>query len=79
MFNIALTIGTFEKAQDLVRIAMKYSEDIDIKSGRFVIDAKSIMGVFSLDISKPVTFCVHTEDGNVTAKITNELHAAGII
>lgn len=79
MFNIALTIGTFEHAKSLVNIAMKFQEYIDIISGRYVIDAKSIMGVFSLDISKPVTLCVHTDDGVITAKFMNELVSAGIL
>lgn len=79
MFNIALTIGTFEHAKALVNISMKFKEYIDIISGRYVIDAKSIMGVFSLDISKPVTLCVHTDDGVITAKFMNELVSAGIL
>ena len=35
----------------------------DLVSGRYVIDAKSIMGIFSLDISKPIELNIHAESG----------------
>lgn len=79
MFNMVLTIGTFENVKKLVNIAMQFAEDIDIQVGRYCIDAKSIMGVFSLDISKPVTLCVHTDDATVTTTFINKLHEAEII
>ena len=37
--------------------------DFDLISGRYVIDAKSIMGIFSLDLSKPIELAIHTETG----------------
>ena len=40
----------------------KYDNDFDLVSGRYVIDAKSIMGIFSLDLSKPIDLAIHTED-----------------
>ena len=36
--------------------------DFDLVSGRYVIDAKSIMGIFSLDLSKPIDLNIHAED-----------------
>ena len=39
----------------------KYPYDIDLHSGRFVIDAKSLLGIFSLDLSKPVVLEVHSD------------------
>ena len=41
----------------------KYDAEFDLVSGRYVIDAKSIMGIFSLDLSKPIDLNIHTEDG----------------
>ena len=38
------------------------SIDFDLVSGRYVIDAKSIMGIFSLDLSKPIDLNIHSED-----------------
>ena len=41
----------------------KYDVDFDLVSGRYVIDAKSIMGIFSLDLSKPIDLNIHAETG----------------
>ena len=41
---------------------MKYEFDIDLVSGRYAVDAKSIMGIFSLDLSKPIELNIHTDD-----------------
>jgi len=38
-----------------------FEADIDVKSGRYVIDAKSIMGLFSLDLSKPIEIIIHSD------------------
>ena len=39
----------------------KFDYDFDLVSGRYVIDAKSIMGIFSLDLSKPIDLNIHAE------------------
>lgn len=48
--------------KEFVKIVMKYEFDIDLVSGRYAVDAKSIMGIFSLDLSKPIQLNVHTDD-----------------
>ena len=58
-FNISLKSITDVK--DFVNIVNKYDFDIDLTSGRYVVDAKSIMGIFSLDLSKPIRVDVHTD------------------
>lgn len=45
----------------------KFNFDFDLVSGRYVIDAKSIMGIFSLDLSKPIELNVHAENENLDA------------
>ena len=40
----------------------RFEADFDLVSGRYVIDAKSIMGIFSLDLSKPITLNIHADD-----------------
>jgi phosphotransferase system HPr-like phosphotransfer protein len=40
----------------------KYDFDVDLTSGRYVVDAKSIMGIFSLDLAKPIKVDVHSDD-----------------
>jgi len=59
-FNISLKSITDVK--DFVNIVNKYDFDIDLTSGRYVVDAKSIMGIFSLDLSKPIKVDVHSDD-----------------
>jgi phosphotransferase system HPr-like phosphotransfer protein len=59
-FNISLKSITDVK--DFVNIVNKYDFDIDLTSGRYVVDAKSIMGIFSLDLSKPIRVDVHADD-----------------
>ncbi|MBR4724043.1 MAG: HPr family phosphocarrier protein, partial [Clostridia bacterium] len=48
--------------KDFVNIVTKYDFEIDLTSGRYVVDAKSIMGIFSLDLSKPIKAEVHSDD-----------------
>ena len=45
-----------------ITLGCKYDCDIDLTSGRYVVDAKSIMGIFSLDLSKPIMVEIHSED-----------------
>ena len=54
-----LTIKDVGNFVDAVR---KYDAEIDLASGRYVVDATSIMGIFSLDLSKPIDLNIHAED-----------------
>lgn len=67
-FNIMLTSIT--EVKDFVNIVNKYDFDVDLTSGRYIIDAKSIMGIFSLDLSSPIKVDVHTD---ADSKIFEEL------
>ena len=59
-FNILLSSINDIKA--FVNIVNKYEFDVDLTSGRYVVDAKSIMGIFSLDLSKPIDLNIHAEE-----------------
>jgi phosphocarrier protein HPr len=59
-FNIMLK--TINDVKDFVNIANKYDFDIDLTSGRYVVDAKSIMGIFSLDFNNPIRVDVYADD-----------------
>ncbi len=59
-FNILLSSINDIKA--FVNIVNKYEFDVDLTSGRYVVDAKSIMGIFSLDLSKPIKVDVYADD-----------------
>jgi len=59
-FNISLK--SINSVKDFVNIVNKYDFDVDLTSGRYVVDAKSIMGIFSLDLSKPIRVDVHADN-----------------
>jgi phosphocarrier protein HPr len=61
-FNIMLR--SINDVKDFVNIVNKYDFDVDLTSGRYVVDAKSIMGIFSLDLSKPIKVEVQLDDCN---------------
>lgn len=61
-FNILLK--SINDVKDFVNIVNKYDFDVDLTSGRYIVDAKSIMGIFSLDLSKPIKVEVHNEDAD---------------
>lgn len=57
--NIKLSLA--ENVKYFVNIANKYPYDIDLRVGRHVVDGKSILGIFSLDLSKPITLEVYAD------------------
>ena len=59
-FNIKL--NSIDEVRNFVNEVNRFHSDFDLISGRYVIDAKSIMGIFSLDLSKPLTLDVHEHD-----------------
>lgn len=67
-FNIMLS--SINDVKNFVNIVNKYNYDVDLTSGRYVVDAKSIMGIFSLDLSKPIKVEVHAEGADA---LINEL------
>ena len=54
MKTVKVSIDSIEKVKEFVTIVNEYPYDFDLVTGRYVINAKSIMGIFSLDISKPL-------------------------
>ena len=62
-FNIL--INSINDVKNFVNIVNRYSFDIDLVSGRYVVDAKSIMGIFSLDLSNTIKVEAHTEDDQI--------------
>ena len=59
-YNILLK--SINDVKDFVNIVNKYDFDVDLTSGRYIVDAKSIMGIFSLDLSKTIKMEVHDEN-----------------
>ena len=61
MREVKICLGTIERVKDFVNEVSHLECDVDIVSGRYVIDAKSIMGIFSTDLSKPVNVRIHAQ------------------
>ena len=63
MKTFDLLLSSINDVKDFVNIVSKYDFDVDLTSGRYVVDAKSIMGIFSLDLSKAIDLNIHAADG----------------
>ena len=61
MKTIQISLNSIDKVKSFVNEISKFDFDFDLVSGRYVIDAKSIMGIFSLDLSKPIDLNIHSE------------------
>ena len=61
MKTVSISLNSIDKVKAFVNDISKYDFDFDLVSGRYVIDAKSIMGIFSLDLSKPIDLAIHAE------------------
>ncbi len=59
MTTFKVMLNSIDKVKSFVNDLTKFDCDFDLVSGRYVIDAKSIMGIFSLDLSKPIDLTIH--------------------
>ena len=64
MKTVDISLNSIEKVKTFVNLINRYDYDFDLVSGRYVIDAKSIMVIFSLDLSKPITLNIHSDSDN---------------
>ncbi|WP_440323147.1 HPr family phosphocarrier protein [Laedolimicola sp.] len=62
MKTVKICLNSIEKVKSFVNDITKFDVDFDLVSGRYVIDAKSIMGIFSLDLSKPIDLSIHADE-----------------
>jgi phosphotransferase system HPr-like phosphotransfer protein len=62
MVTVDISLNSIEKVKHFVQLISQYEGDFDLTSGRYIIDAKSIMGIFSLDLSSPLTLEIHNDD-----------------
>lgn len=62
MKTIKISLNSIDKVKAFVNDVTKFDAEFDLVSGRYVIDAKSIMGIFSLDLSKTIDLNIHDEE-----------------
>ena len=71
MKTVHISLNSIDKVKAFVNEITKFDNDFDLVSGRYVIDAKSIMGIFSLDLSNPIDLNIHADgkDLDVICKV----------
>ncbi len=62
MTTVNIRLSSIEDIRNFVSAVLRFDYEIDLCSGRYLIDAKSIMGIFSLDLLHPIQLIAHTDD-----------------
>ena len=62
MKSAMIRLSLVENVNNFVNIVTRYPFEMDLRAGRHVVDAKSILGIFSLDLSKPITLEIYSDD-----------------
>lgn len=70
---ITIKLSSIQDVKDFINIVTKFEERIDLMNEHYKVDAKSIMGIFSMDLSKGSIVVIHTEDENVISALTDKL------
>ena len=78
MKKYLVRLNQIEQAKNFNTVVTHFDVDMDLVTGRYIIDAKSIMGIFSLDLSKQIELHIHTEDDNLAYSIATALKEKGI-
>ena len=68
MYETMIELNAINDVKEFVNTVMLFDYDVDLVSGRYAVDAKSIMGIFSLDLSKPNKLQAHTDDAEALEK-----------
>ena len=69
MQKVEIRLSLAENVKTFVNIVKRYDFDIDLRAGRHVVDAKSILGIFSLDLSKPISLEIADDSGKNAADV----------
>lgn len=62
MKSVRVFLNTIDKVKGFVNAVSKFEYEFELTSGRYIIDAKSIMGIFSLDLTRPLGLNIYAED-----------------
>lgn len=62
MKTVQIRLSLVENVNKFVNIVGRYPFDMDLRAGRHVVDAKSILGIFSLDLSRAITLEIYSDD-----------------
>ena len=70
---VRISLNSINKVKLFVTALTRFDQDFDLVSGRYVIDAKSMMGVFSLDLSEPLLLNIHEDNEKELTRILDAL------
>ncbi|SHJ82974.1 HPr family phosphocarrier protein [Hespellia stercorisuis] len=70
MIEIKIRLDSVEDVNDFVGLVARYDTDFDLISGRYIVNAKSVMGIFSMDLSKPVELKIAEESGEILKELS---------
>ncbi len=62
MKTATIRLSSIQDVRDFVNIVTRHDTEVDLISGRYIVDGKSIMGIFSLDLLNPITLNAHSDD-----------------
>lgn len=62
MKSVMIHLSLVENVNKFVNIVSRYPFEMDLRAGRHVVDAKSILGIFSLDLSRPITLEIYSDE-----------------
>ncbi|MBP5154057.1 MAG: HPr family phosphocarrier protein [Lachnospiraceae bacterium] len=62
MQSAFVLLNSIDKVKNFVNTVSRFDSDIDMRSGRFTIDGKSIMGIFSLDLARPIEVVIYNDE-----------------
>ena len=62
MKSVTIRLSLVENVNKFVNVVSRYPFEMDLRAGRHVVDAKSILGIFSLDLSRPITLDIYSDD-----------------
>ena len=62
MKSVSVLLNTTDSVKSFVELLTKYDYEMDLRSGRYVVDAKYILGIFSLDLNRPVVLEIYADE-----------------
>ncbi|MCD8156289.1 MAG: HPr family phosphocarrier protein [Clostridiales bacterium] len=71
MKKVLVSLNSIDKVKSFVKDISRFDYDFDLISGRYVIDAKSLLGIFSLDLSRPIELSIHADDAQADEVIAS--------
>ena len=75
MNTVMIRLSSIQDVRNFVDTVTKYNIDIDLSSGRYIVDAKSIMGIFSLDLLNPIKLSAQPDKEDEVKALLDDLKA----